>query len=628
MLNFPLLNTINSPEDVKKLTGEQLEQLAEEIRQFMISVISKTGGHLAPNLGVVELTLALHRVFSTPKDKIVFDVGHQAYIHKIITGRREHFPTLRQYGGLSGFPKRSESEHDAFGTGHSSTSISAALGMAVARDLQGDDYDVVAVIGDGSMTGGMAFEGLNNAGDLHKRMIVVLNDNEMSISKNVGAMSEYLYQLRTGETYNKIKSDIEGWLKNMEFGTDVLKAVRRLKGSVKYLMVPSSIFEELGYTYLGPIDGHDLNALQDVFQAAKKIDGPVLVHVLTKKGKGYAPAEESPNKFHGTGPYDVTTGKKITNPAAPITYTEVFGNTLTEMAKADKKIVGITAAMPDGTGLSTFAKAHPDRFFDVGIAEQHAVTAAAGMAAAGLKPVAAIYSTFMQRAYDSVLHDICMQDLHVTMCLDRAGLVGDDGFTHHGVFDYAYLRSMPKMTIMAPKDENELRNMLKTALDFNGPVSVRYPRGSGLGVDISGNMENLPIGKAEVLKEGFDLCFWAIGSMVKPALDAAELLAKEGISAGVVNMRFAKPLDVELLKDHAERYGKIITIEEGVLAGGVGSAVLEYLNQEELLGKCRVLTLGIPDEFVLHGDKALLFKDIGLDTAAIAAKAMNFVKER
>lgn len=628
MLNFPLLNTINSPEDVKKLSEQQLEQLAQEIRQFMISVISKTGGHLAPNLGVVELTLALHRVFSTPKDKLVFDVGHQAYVHKIITGRREQFPTLRKYGGLSGFPKRSESEHDAFGTGHSSTSISAALGMAVARDLQGEDYDVVAVIGDGSMTGGMAFEGLNNAGDLHKRMIVVLNDNEMSISKNVGAMSEYLYQLRTGETYNKIKSDIEGWLKNMEFGTDVLKAIRRLKGSVKYLMVPSSIFEELGYTYLGPIDGHDLNALQDVFHAAKKIDGPVLVHVLTKKGKGYAPAEESPNKFHGTGPYELETGKKIANPNAPITYTEVFGNTLTDMAKEDKKIVGITAAMPDGTGLSTFAKAHPDRFFDVGIAEQHAVTAAAGMAAAGLKPVAAIYSTFMQRAYDSVLHDICMQNLHVTMCLDRAGLVGDDGFTHHGVFDYAYLRSMPKMTIMAPKDENELRHMLKTALDFNCPISVRYPRGSGLGVDISGPMEDLPIGKAEVLKEGFDLCFWAIGSMVKPALDAAELLAKEGISAGVVNMRFAKPLDTELLKAHAQRYGKIITLEEGVLAGGVGSAVLEYLNQEELLDKCRVLTLGIPDEFILHGDKALLFKDIGLDTPAIAAKAADFVREK
>lgn len=628
MLNFPLLNTINSPEDLKKLSEQQLEQLAQEIRQFMISVISKTGGHLAPNLGVVELTLALHRVFSTPEDKIVFDVGHQAYIHKIITGRREQFPTLRQYGGLSGFPKRCESEHDAFGTGHSSTSISAALGMAVARDLQGEDYNVIAVIGDGSMTGGMAFEGLNNAGDLHKRMIVVLNDNEMSISKNVGAMSEYLYQLRTGETYNKIKSDIEGWLKNMEFGTDVLKAVRRLKGSVKYLMVPSSIFEELGYTYLGPIDGHDLNALQDVFQAAKKIDGPVLVHVLTKKGKGYAPAEESPNKFHGTGPYEVETGKKIANPNAPITYTEVFGNTLTDMAKADKKIVGITAAMPDGTGLSTFAKAHPDRFFDVGIAEQHAVTAAAGMAAAGMKPVAAIYSTFMQRAYDSVLHDICMQNLHVTMCLDRAGLVGDDGFTHHGVFDYAYLRSMPKMTIMAPKDENELRNMLKTALDFNGPVSVRYPRGSGLGVDISGPIEVLPIGKAEVLKEGFDLCFWAIGSMVKPALDAAELLAKEGISAGVVNMRFSKPLDTELLKAHAERYGKIITLEEGVLAGGVGSGILEYLNQEELLDKCKVLNLGIPDEFIPHGDKALLFRDIGLDTPTIAIKAAAFAREK
>lgn len=628
MLKLPILNTINSPEDVKKLDDKQLVQLAEEIRQYMISVISKTGGHLAPNLGVVELTLALHRVFSTPKDKIVFDVGHQAYIHKIITGRREEFQTLRQYGGLSGFPKRSESAHDSFGTGHSSTSISAALGMAVARDLQGEDYDVVAVIGDGSMTGGMAFEGLNNAGDLHKRMIVVLNDNEMSISKNVGAMSDYLYHLRTGETYNKIKADIEGWLSNMEFGSDVLKAVRRLKGSVKYLMVPTSIFEELGYTYLGPIDGHDLTALQEVFQAAKKIDGPVLVHVLTKKGKGYAPAEESPNKFHGTGPYDIETGKKISNPDAPITYTEVFGNTLTELANDDKKIIGITAAMPDGTGLSTFAKAHPKRFFDVGIAEQHAVTAAAGMAAAGMKPVAAIYSTFMQRAYDSVLHDICMQNLHVTMCLDRAGIVGDDGFTHHGVFDYAYLRSMPKMTIMAPMDENELRNMLKTALEFDGPVSVRYPRGSGLGVDITRPMEVLPIGKAEVLKEGSDVCFWAIGSMVKPAMDAAELLAKEGISAGVVNMRFAKPLDTELLQAHAKRYGKIITLEEGVLAGGVGSAVLEYLNEEKLLGKCKVLSLGIPDEFVLHGDKKLLFRDIGLDTPTIAAKAAAFVKEQ
>ena len=622
-----ILETINSPADVKALSLEQLKQLAEEIRQLLISVISKTGGHLAPNLGVVELTLALHRVFTTPKDKIVFDVGHQSYIHKIITGRREQFSTLRQYGGLSGFPKRSESEHDAFGTGHSSTSISAALGMAVARDLQGENYNVIAVIGDGSMTGGMAFEALNNAGTLHKKMIVVLNDNEMSISKNVGAMSEYLYQLRTGETYNKIKHDIEGWLKNMEFGTDVLKAIRRLKGSVKYLMVPTSIFEELGFTYLGPIDGHDLQGLTEGLQAAKKIDGPVLVHVLTKKGKGYKPAEESPNKFHGTGPFDIATGKKIANPNAPITYTEVFGRTLTELANADKDIIGITAAMPDGTGMSTFAKAHPERCFDVGIAEQHAVTSAAGAAAVGLKPVAAIYSTFLQRAYDSVLHDICMQKLHVTLCLDRAGLVGDDGYTHHGVFDYAYLRSMPEMTIMAPKDENELRHMLKTAVDFDGPVSVRYPRGSGVGVSITEPMHSLPIGKAEVLREGKDVCLWAIGSMVQSALQAADKLAEQGISAGVVNMRFAKPLDEELLLEHAAQYGKIVTLEEGVLQGGVGSAVLETLNAAKMLQKCQVLTLGIPDEFVLHGDKKLLFKDLGLDVETIADKIAALVKE-
>lgn len=626
MAENKFLDKINSPADVKKLSVPQLEQLAKEIRQLLISVISHTGGHLAPNLGVVELTLALHKVFNTPEDKIIFDVGHQAYIHKIITGRREQFPTLRQYGGLSGFPKRSESEHDAFGTGHSSTSISAALGMACARDLQGEDYNVVAVIGDGSMTGGMAFEALNNAGMLHKNMIVVLNDNEMSISKNVGAMSEYLYQLRTGETYNKIKNDIEGWLKNMEFGSDVLKAIRRLKGSVKYLMVPTSIFEELGFTYLGPVDGHDLDGLLDVLQAAKKIDGPVMVHVLTKKGKGYKPAEESPNKFHGTGPFDIATGKKITNPNAPVSYTEVFGKTLTKLADTDDKIVGITAAMPDGTGLNIFAEAHKDHFFDVGIAEQHAVTAAAGMAAAGMKPVAAIYSTFMQRAYDSIMHDICMQKLHVTLCLDRAGLVGDDGYTHHGVFDYAYLRSIPNMTIMAPKDENELQHMLKTALDFDGPVSVRYPRGSGVGVALDTEWQDLPIGKAEVLRTGKDVCFWAIGSMVQTALDAADLLEAQGISTGVVNMRFAKPLDVELLREHAQSYGKIITLEEGVLAGGVGSAILEELNENKLLEQCDVRCFGIPDKFVMHGDKKLLFRDLGLDTPTIAAKAAAFVK--
>ena len=415
MSETKLLDTINSPADVKALTEEQLVQLAGEIRQLIIEVTSKNGGHLAPNLGVVELSLALHKVFSTPKDKIVYDVGHQAYIHKIVTGRRDMFHTLRQYGGLSGFPKRSESEHDAFGVGHSSTSISAALGMAVARDVKGEDYDVVAVIGDGSMTGGMAFEALNNAGDLRKRMIVVLNDNEMSISKNVGAMSEYLYQLRTGETYNRIKHDLEGWLGNVDFGGDVLKVLRRIKGSVKNLMLPTCIFEELGFTYLGPIDGHDIHSLIEVLEAAKNLDEPVLIHVITKKGKGYAPAEESPNKFHGTGPFEVATGKKIANPNAPITYTEVFGNTVIELAKEDENIVAITAAMPDGTGLTPFSKEFPKRFFDVGIAEQHAVTAAAGMAAAGLNPVVAIYSTFMQRAYDSVMHDICMQNLHVSL---------------------------------------------------------------------------------------------------------------------------------------------------------------------------------------------------------------------
>ncbi|MBP6044289.1 MAG: 1-deoxy-D-xylulose-5-phosphate synthase, partial [Phascolarctobacterium sp.] len=414
MQNEQLLQKINSPADLKMLTLDEMKLLAGEIRQLIIDVVSKNGGHLAPNLGVVELTLALHKVFTTPKDKIIWDVGHQSYIHKILTGRKDQFPTLRQYKGLSGFPKRKESEHDAFGTGHSSTSISAALGMAVARDLKGEDNNVIAVIGDGSMTGGMSFEALNNAGDLHKKMIVILNDNEMSISKNVGAMSQYLCDLRTGETYNKIKHDVEGWLKSLDFGTDVLNAIERVKGSVKYLMVPSSVFEELGFKYLGPIDGHDLNKLLEVLEAAKHVDGPVLVHVITKKGKGYEPAEKSPNKFHGTGPFEIATGKKITDPQAPIAYTEMFGKTLVELAEQDADIVAITAAMPDGTGLNKFAECYPQRFLDVGIAEQHAVTAAAGMAAAGMKPVVAVYSTFLQRAYDSVLHDICMQDLHVT----------------------------------------------------------------------------------------------------------------------------------------------------------------------------------------------------------------------
>ena len=622
-----LLNKIDSPKDIKNLNYDALKELAQEIRDYMIEVISKNGGHLAPNLGVVELTLALHKVFNCPKDKIIWDVGHQSYIHKIITGRREAFKTLRQYNGLSGFPKIQESEYDAFGTGHSSTSISTALGMVIARDLKGEDNEVIAVIGDGSMTGGMAYEALNNAGDLQKKLIIILNDNEMSIAKNVGAMSDYLYQLRTAKTYTRIKKDLEGWLKHKNYGENIINIVRRVKGSVKYLLVPGSVFEHLGFKYYGPVDGHDLEHLVEVLEVAKATPGPVIIHVITKKGKGYEPAEKSPNKFHGTGPFDIATGKKITKPDAPVTYTEVFGKTLVEIAKDDKKIVAITAAMPDGTGLNYFADAYPDRFFDVGIAEQHAVTAAAGMAAAGLHPVVAVYSTFMQRAFDSVLHDICMQNLPVVLGLDRAGLVGDDGYTHHGVFDYSYLRLMPQMTIMAPKDENELRHMLATAVNFNGPIALRYPRGSGLGVDITEPLHTLPIGKAEEIKTGSDVCLWAVGSMVDEAVKAAEALAEQGISAGVVNMRFVKPLDTELLVKTALQCKNIVTLEEGTVEGGAGSAVLEELNDNGLVGKVKVLNLGIPDKYIPHGDKKLLLRDIGLDQDGIVKRIAEFLKD-
>lgn len=622
-----LLNKIDSPKDIKNLNYDALKELAQEIRDYMIEVISKNGGHLAPNLGVVELTLALHKVFNCPKDKIIWDVGHQSYIHKIITGRREAFKTLRQYNGLSGFPKIQESEYDAFGTGHSSTSISAALGMAIARDLKGEDNEVIAVIGDGSMTGGMAYEALNNAGDLQKKLIIILNDNEMSIAKNVGAMSDYLYQLRTAKTYTRIKKDLEGWLKHKNYGENIINIVRRVKGSVKYLLVPGSVFEHLGFKYYGPVDGHDLEHLVEVLEVAKATPGPVIIHVITKKGKGYEPAEKSPNKFHGTGPFDIATGKKITKPGAPVTYTEVFGKTLVDIAKDDKKIVAITAAMPDGTGLNYFADAYPDRFFDVGIAEQHAVTAAAGMAAAGLHPVVAVYSTFMQRAFDSVLHDICMQNLPVVLGLDRAGLVGDDGYTHHGVFDYSYLRLMPQMTIMAPKDENELRHMLATAVNFNGPIALRYPRGSGLGVEITEPLHTLPIGKAEEIKTGSDVCLWAAGSMVDEAVKAAEALAEQGISAGVVNMRFVKPLDTELLVKTSLQCKNIVTLEEGTVEGGAGSAVLEELNDNGLVGKVKVLNLGIPDKYIPHGDKKLLLRDIGLDHDSIVKRIAEFLKD-
>ena len=623
-----ILDRVNSPLDLKMLSLEEMNRLAAEIRQLMLEVVSKNGGHLAPNLGVVELTIALHRVFDSPRDKIVFDVGHQAYIHKILTGRKAEFPTLRKYKGLSGFPKRQESEHDVFGVGHSSTSISAADGIAAARDLKGEDYHVVAVIGDGAMTGGMSFEALNHVGDTKRRMIIVLNDNEMSISKNVGAMSRYLYQLRTGETYNRLKHNLENWLGGLEHGSDVLEAIDRIKVGVKYLVMPESVFEHLGIKYFGPVDGHSIEALLPMLTAAKKEEGPVLIHVITQKGKGYGPAEESPNKFHGTGPFELETGKKITKPGAPPSYTDVFGKTLVELAERDKKIVAITAAMPDGTGLVGFAKKFPERFFDVGIAEQHAVTFAAGLATQGIKPVVAIYSTFLQRAYDQVIHDVCMQSLPVKLCMDRGGLVGDDGYTHHGVFDYAYLLSMPDMVIMAPKDENELRHMLLTAMEYNnGPISLRYPRGSGVGADCSEPLRQLPVGMAERLRKGTDVSLWAIGSMVPEAEKTAEQLQGKGISASVVNMRFAKPLDRTMLFEEAAVTHRIVTMEEGTVIGGVGEMVMQVLNCQGMLGETGVLNLGIPDEFISQGDRNLLMRDIGLTPDLMAERILAWMKK-
>ncbi len=614
-----LLQHIHSPQDLKQLSYEQLETLCAEIRSLLIDVTSRNGGHLAPNLGVVELTVALHKVFSCPRDKIVWDVGHQAYVHKILTGRQEAFRTLRQFGGLCGFPRRDESPCDCFGTGHSSTSISAALGIACARDLAGEDYNVLAVIGDGALTGGEAIEGLNNAGALKKRLIVVLNDNEMSISRNVGALSAYLTDLRTAPSYSRFKADIEAFLKAIPtIGDSVAKTVARLKDSLKYFVVPGMFFEDLGFTYLGPVDGHHLPALVETLEKAKTLRGPVLVHVLTKKGKGYLPAEQSPNKFHGTGPFEVPTGRKITNPDAPPSYTSVFSRTLVELGGKDRKIVAITAAMPEGTGLDAFGRCYPDRFFDAAIAEQHAVTMGAGMAANGYHPVVAIYSTFAQRAFDQILHDVAMQDLPFTLCLDRAGLVGDDGATHHGNFDLSYLRLIPNLIIMAPKDEDELRHMLATAVHCPHPTVLRYPRGAGLGADTTGPLHDLAIGVSERLQGGADLDIWGIGSMVDTAVKAADLLAQKGIAAGVVNARFAKPLDEKALLEAAKTKRIIVTLEENALCGGFGEGVLAALERLDAAGGFRVLNLGMPDRFIPHGSRAQLLRSLRLDPEGVA----------
>lgn len=603
-----------------------MKVLAEEIRQLLICSVSKTGGHLAPNLGVVEMTLAIHKIFKSPVDKIVWDVGHQAYIHKILTGRWREFDTLRQFGGLSGFPKPCESEHDSFGTGHSSTSISAALGMALARDIQGENNNVLAVIGDGSLTGGQAYEALNHAGHAGTNMIVILNDNEMSIAKNVGAMSEYLSKMRTEPKYKKVKKDIDFLLRRIPaIGDHVARTVERLKDSLRYLFVPGMLFEELGFNYIGPIDGHNLELMTEVLEKAKDMQGPILIHVLTCKGKGYQPAECNPGKFHGVGPYSVESGEIIKN-GNKATYTGVFGDTILELAKQDSRIVAITAAMPEGTGLKKFAAEFPKRFFDVGIAEQNAVTVAAGMAIQGLKPVVALYSTFGQRAYDQILHDVCLQKLPVVFALDRAGIVGEDGPTHHGVFDYSYLQHIPNLVMMAPKDENELRHMLYTAVNLDGPVAIRYPRGSGLGVPLDEPLQQLTIGNGQQLKAGNDIVLLAIGAMVEPCQKASELLAARGIQAAVVNARFIKPLDAQMIRRLSRDTGMIVTVEDNVLAGGFGAAVLEYINDQQF-NWVKMLRLGFPDQFIEHGTREQLLKKYGLTAEGIAESVGSFVKK-
>ncbi|QGG46541.1 1-deoxy-D-xylulose-5-phosphate synthase [Heliorestis convoluta] len=618
-----VLNQIKDPEDMKQLSEPELEQLCQEIREVLIQTTAANGGHLAPNLGIVELTLALHLVFRSPDDKIVWDVGHQSYVHKLLTGRYEDFHTLRTYQGMAGFPKRSESPHDIFNTGHSSTSISAALGLAFARDLKREDNAIVAVIGDGALTGGIALEALNHAGNENTDLIVVLNDNKKSIADNVGALSTYLTRMRTDPRYFRNKEEMEDVVKKIpSIGPQVFKILEKVKEGLKHLMVPGVLFEELGYSYLGPIDGHNLTELRAVLDNARQLKGPVLVHVLTKKGCGYEPAEQNPGLFHGVGPFDIKTGK-VHKSEGPKTYTQVFSDTMMQLARQDERVLAITAAMPDGTGLAPFAQAFPARFYDVGIAEQHAVCMASALALEGLKPVVAVYSTFLQRAYDQVFHEVCLQKAPVILALDRAGIVGEDGETHHGVYDLSYLRHLPELILMAPKDENELQHMLYTAYKQEGPVAIRYPRGKGQGVPLDQVLQEIPIGQSEVLREGDDLLLLAIGSMVNPAMEAAKQLASQGIEATVVNARYVKPLDKDLIVEKAQALGKVLTVEENALEGGFGSAVIELLQEEAV--DCQVRRIGIPDEFIQHGASPILLKDYGLTADNIASVAADFV---
>ena len=609
-----ILEQIKGPEDLKKLTSEELSQLAEEIRAFLIEKISHTGGHLASNLGVVELTIALFRTFDLPEDKIIWDVGHQSYTHKILSGRRMEFDELRQYGGLSGFPKRKESPYDSFDTGHSSTSISAGLGIAQGRDILGEDYKVVSVIGDGALTGGMAYEALNNAARMKKNFIIILNDNKMSISENVGGMSRYLGGLRTGAGYNDLKKNVADTLERIPVvGGRMIDKIKRTKNSIKQLFIPGMLFENMGITYLGPVDGHNIPALCKVLKEAQKLDHAVLVHVLTKKGKGYEPAEKNPAHFHGVSPFDIKTGKPLAEKKYP-TYTDVFSKKLCQLGETHPELVAVTAAMPDGTGVAAFGKKFPDRFFDVGIAEAHAVTSAAGMAAAGLRPVVAVYSSFLQRGYDQILHDVCIQNLPVLFAVDRAGLVGSDGETHQGIFDYSYLTSTPNMSVAAPKNLWELRAMLDFAMDYKAPFAIRYPRGTAYR-GLKEFMQPIAYGKGEIIYEEENIALLAVGSMVSTGEHVREKLKEEGVSCTLANARFVKPFDKELVDRLAKNHRLIVTMEENVLQGGFGLPVTAYIHEH--YPQVKVMNIALPDAYVEHGNVSVLRKGLGIDSDSI-----------
>ncbi|MFC1576403.1 1-deoxy-D-xylulose-5-phosphate synthase [Candidatus Omnitrophota bacterium] len=617
-----ILEKINSPKDLKKVPAEDLPHLAGEIRNRIIDVVSKTGGHLASSLGAVELTIALHYCFNMPKDKVLWDVGHQVYTHKILTGRDKTFDTLRQLGGISGFPLRGESEYDIVTSGHSSTSISTALGLACARDLAGETWKAIAVIGDASLANGMAFEAMNHAGHLKKDLMIVLNDNELSISKSVGALSKYLNKIMTNPVYNTARRRMQILVKRIPiFGFKAFNAAKKLEESLKSLLIPGGFFEELGFRYFGPINGHNINELITTFKNISSMKEPVIVHVVTKKGKGYRFAEENPSVFHGTGQFEVKTGKSARSKGAK-SFTEVFSDKITELARANDKIVAITAAMPDGTGLARFAKEFPKRFYDVGIAEEHAVCFAAGLANYGFKPIVAIYSTFLQRGYDQIIHDVSLQNLPVIFCVDRAGIVGEDGPTHHGVFDIAYLRHIPNLVLMAPRDGLELEAMLEAALELKKPVAIRYPRGDSASHLSGSSFEKIELGKAELLREGRHIAIFAIGSMVSIAIKAADLLSSHAIEATVVNARFVKPIDKEMIENVTKRIKKLVTLEEGVVTGGFGSAVVEFLERENIKD-VKAKVMGLPDHFIAHGRREELLKEYHLTADEICETVRN-----